>query len=154
MDTKTLTAVIVTALVVALLTSLITVKLTGNVVNLPTVYPSPTNYTTVYTKAEVDSKLTSFVDFKGFNKITSNYLGGCVTTGYSYIWSTSGIINGTSLCSGLGNYQCVFGSMLGNYDKTDYAALDTSGFAPCNYNIQRGSDLTGHTSVSYLCCKK
>ncbi|MEK6933475.1 MAG: hypothetical protein AABW75_01205 [Nanoarchaeota archaeon] len=57
MDSKTLLAVVVTALIVAVLTSLITVKLTGNIINVPTVYPSPTNYTQVYTKAEVDSSL-------------------------------------------------------------------------------------------------
>ena len=59
MDNKTLWTVIVTALIVAVLTSLITVKLTGNIVNIPTVYPSPTNYTSVYTKAEVDSKFVN-----------------------------------------------------------------------------------------------
>ncbi len=57
MDNKTLMAVIVTALIVAVLTSLITVKLSGNIISVPTVYPSPTNYTSVYTKAEVDSLL-------------------------------------------------------------------------------------------------
>lgn len=81
MDSKTLLTVVVVAIVASLLTAFVTVKLTGNIVNLPTVYPSPTNYTTLYTKAEVDAKLRNFIDLKDANKTVSNYLGGCATLG-------------------------------------------------------------------------
>ena len=155
MDSKTLWTVVVTAIIVALLTSLIAVKLTGNIINIPKVYPSPTNYTTVYTRAEIDSKLTKLIDSKVVNATIVNYLGGCKTTTYSYINPSSGVINGSSACKGLGNYQCVFGLMLGNYDKIgDYAALDVSGFTDCDYNIKKGSEAIGSLSVNYLCCKK
>jgi len=86
MDTKTLTAVIVTALIVAVLTSLITVKLTGNVVN---VQPSTTTQP-VYNTTEIDLKLESKLDssrvlFDEYTKLVKgrldisrddNYYGG------------------------------------------------------------------------------
>ena len=90
MDTKTLTAVIVTALIVAVLTSLITVKLTGNVVN---VQPSTTTQP-VYNTTEIDLKLESKLDssrvlFDEYTKLVKgrldisrddNYYGGIITS--------------------------------------------------------------------------
>ena len=57
MDSKTLLAVVVTALIVAVLTSLITVKLTGNIIYTPNYVAQ--NQTAIYTKAEVDSKFAN-----------------------------------------------------------------------------------------------
>ena len=52
--------VVIVAIIVAVISSLITVSLTGNVVKVPT--STATTQTDVYTKAEVDSKLSSFIN--------------------------------------------------------------------------------------------
>ena len=89
MDSKTLWAVVVTALIVAVLTSLITVKLTGNIVNLPTVYPSPTNYTTLYTKAEVDTLLRNLF-LKPINITIEKLIGSTRSYKDYYGWTVNG----------------------------------------------------------------
>ena len=54
MDSKTLWTVVIVAVVASLITAFVTVNLTGKVVSIPT-----SNYTQIYTKAEVDSKFVN-----------------------------------------------------------------------------------------------
>ena len=103
--------VVIVAIIVAVISSLITVSLTGNVVKVPT--STATTQTDVYTKAEVDSKLSSFIN-------SGNLFGKSIML-TEPISNKQTVINGQGIVAGNVNIQGLNG--IGNA----YACISSLG---------------------------
>ena len=133
--------IVLVALVVAVLASVVTVKLTGNTIAVPnSIYVSP-NQTTLYTKAEIDTKVNGLMGHinilynndAAIPKDILSRLNKCVVVKDDQ-QAPQGVVSCDTICSRqVGGLICVLGSYQGNIIScsSSSGSIGTSKFCKC-----------------------